>query len=235
MRKMLSALVVVGVLAACGPKTPAQILNEAGYLELRPASKLHYPSSIVRVEREGRSDVVLFLTCTLTEEALRPYFLQSPSTDHELATKLSGTFSLGGGYKELIKAKVGGEVVRDVQVTFKNVQILDATTQQMIALLDSIDKSCWKAVEADLRTNLPVCQVRSIFRADLVYTVKFEDSVKAEAKAQITQAIAPELAANARNVGSDKIVGENLHYGVKLERRCITVPGGKIVKLDVLS
>ena len=232
MQKLISSVALIGslgILSACmhGPRTPAQVLNEAKYLELRPPSTLYYPASINRIENQTDRDIDLNPTCTLSEEKLKGYYKPSDTADREMVDKLAGSFSLSGSYLDVIKAKVGGNAVKDVKVTFKNAEILVSSTQQMLSLIDSVDDECSRAILSDLQSGVPVCQIRAIYRADVSYVINYDSKIEAEVKAQLTEAIAPTLAANATRNGVDRIEGKRLHYGVKIGPQCLTSPDGK--------
>ena len=112
-------------------RTPAEILKRNGYLEIRPATQLSGPGSIVTIDSKTENFVMLHPTCKMDTTELSTLWQSSPSVDTNVANELSGEFELGANLLEHVGLNVGGHAIREIDIKFENTKVVVLTDEDV--------------------------------------------------------------------------------------------------------
>jgi hypothetical protein len=210
-------------------RTPAEILKRNGYLEIRPATQLSGPGSIVTIDSKTENFVMLHPTCKMDTTELSTLWQSSPSVDTDVANELSGEFELGANLLEHVGLNVGGHAIREIDIKFENTKVVGLTDEDRFGLGNKYLKNdCLQAV---MRINSVdkkcVTQPISAMQADVRYSIKFSDNIAASDKAKILGEVSAGVATDERAASSDTIVGKGLFVGLKLDTWCIVPNDGQ--------
>ncbi len=206
-------------------KTPGDLINKIGFLEIVPPSTLHAPGTFKTVEYLGDSSVLLHPTCELDRDALSGLTMESKTVDSEIREYLSNRF--GAKLLSKLNASLSGEQVETVQLTLHNMKILLLTHEALFEIQDRyLNGSCERAIAHNIRNGAEVCQAEAIIQADMVYRVMYKGGIDSTQQERLTKEIAASVAFNATHQGKNEFKGEGLYYGVKLSKKCLVLDPG---------
>jgi hypothetical protein len=206
--------------------TPAEVLNRNGYLEIRPATNFGGPGTIVTVDLKTDNFVMMHPTCNMDGAEVSSLWQSSPSVDTNIASELSGEFKLGLDMLKRAGLDVGGNLIKEIDMTFTNTKVLVLSDESRFGLEAKYLKGdCLHAVlritEVDKKC---VTQPISAMQADINYHVKFSDKIDASDKAKILSKVSGALTTDGRTDTSDSIIGRGLFVGMKLDGAWCIVP-----------
>jgi hypothetical protein len=98
------------------------------------------------------------------------------------------------------------------------------TDESLISARHALLKGeCEDAVIENVSNGGIVCQTRSVLEADVMYEIKYSDTVSIDERARLTSEAAAKLNLDARQDAGNRISGHQLFFGVKLAPRPIVI------------
>ncbi len=97
-------------------ETPSDILRRSGYLEIRPATDVGGPGTLITIDVKTNDYVMLHPTCNMDWQEVAGLWQTSPTSDTEIAHQLEGEFKLGA---EALRS-AGFDLSAMVQVSSKD-------------------------------------------------------------------------------------------------------------------
>ena len=208
------------------PTALETLLSQAGFMVLKPPSRLHGPGTLNTVESGtddglGTGFVHLHPTCKLKDvQSLVP--VESPTADRIITQLKSRSFDASAKLMDQIEVAGLGEKVKSVKMSLTNSRILLLSHEELLGLqLELIQGSCEQAIKYNLEAGSRVCQTESVLQTDVVYTIEYRDEVSAGKRAELTKEIAEQVKLSRERAGENRIAGQRLYYGVRLMPRCI--------------
>lgn len=209
------------------PPTLGEILNEFGYQEIVPPSKLYGPGTFNSVEQLSDQSVKLHPTCNMDPEILEGLWDVSPTVDREMAARFSRDFDISAELSESLKSTMSSKQIKYIRMSLRNMRVVVLTQENLLKLRDQYLKgTCEEAVIHNVKNGGCVRQSKEILQADLVYTVRVKGDIQAMHNIKIS---APQHKGGSHTPGvggitdsDDFISGEKLFYGVKLSPGCFT-------------
>ena len=188
--------------------TLGALLDEHGFVELRPPSTLFMPGTVVSVVQE---DPLRLRTICLPSEAFGPESREgvrwSNSADVDMDRVLGAEFGIGESGLRQLKAEGGIDSVRGVVFKLRNVKVAEMPDAQR-------SEECRDAIAGRLEAGDEVSVVRAVFVADAEYAVTFRAGVNAEGRARATKSLALALQAVIQGNTLRRLVGKQLVWGL---------------------
>ncbi len=142
--------------------------------------------------------------------------LKSDSVAANWQSSTNASLSVGANVTSAIDLKLGGAIVSSINASLTNPVIYDLRDTDILwAGQEPQTPICLKAIRARLDAKVPVIIIRSSIGANASYTIKYNDSVTAQAQAQIAPTIAPQVAAGLTASGQSTLSGTGLVFGVQ--------------------
>ena len=209
--------------------TPADILRRNGYLEIRPATNVGGPGTLITIDVKTSDYVMLHPTCNMDWQEIAQLWQTSPTQDTEIAHQLEGEFKLGAQALKEAGFDLSAEAVQALSIKFENTKVIwlsDETRMDLGSryLKDNCLKTVLQVTDKDKKC---VTQPISAMQADVAYRVKFSDNVAADQKAKVLGGISGAVAGGGATTGSDSVFGKGLFVGLKLNGWCIVPNDGK--------
>lgn len=204
------------------PETTApklgSVLNENGFVELRPPSNLYAPGTWVEVLQQ--SPLNLGIICgPLDALGLSGSQGLEVSNSLELSfyAQLSPTFSLDLRTAKSVRANANLDAVHSVHFNLSNIKLMELPDAVAINGYQERSPECDQAIRFRLKNENPVSMVKSILIADVEYLVEFDGSANAEIKSKAAKVLAANLGANIehRQSGKTHLVGQQLVWGIR--------------------
>lgn len=215
---VFSALVVITLViwfAWPREKSLADILFEAGYLEITPPSTFSGPGTINAVEFRSDGKVALHPTCDMAPELLVGKMKKSQTIDRELTHLLDKKLNVSGEIKELFEAAIGINRINSVHLKLENTNILLVSDETLISARHALIKGpCEEAVIENIANGGRVCQTRAVLEADVSYEIEYNDTVSLDERARLSSQAAAKF--NLKAHSTDRITGRQLFFGVRL-------------------
>jgi hypothetical protein len=211
-------------------ETPTDILRRNGYLEIRPATALDGPGTIVTIDLRTPDYVMLHLTCNMDGKELSDFWKSSNTINTNVADQLNGEFRIAADALKQIGLTVIGNAISEIDMKFENTKIIEVSDESLYALRDKYLKgNCLKAISQLIARNNNVCVTQPVaaMEADITYDVKYSDNVSASDKAKITSGLSGALASGGETASTDQIVGKGLFVGVRLDSFCYVLNDGR--------
>lgn len=199
---------------------------DAGFYPLSPPSRLVMPGSIYQVSKDGRFYTTI---CRAEEADVLPYTQESATEDVASSRLENGTFDLDAGTAEAVNARLDGNLVRGVQFTLRDVAVVEiplARNEEIFVKLTS-EKPCHDVVQRLLERGDLVCQGQAVLRATVEYRLVTSGGAEAAAElvgTAIKSALEGTLKTSIAFQDGKLVSGVNLHYGVKVNPICVTLP-----------
>lgn len=218
-------------LTACSTESLKEVIQEYGYIELRPPSTLTPPGTIVRILRTDplESEIV----CE-SKDSLGAHFVPifSNTKDSRFASKANGTFKLSADYVNAISAEAKFKNVKDITITLRSARVPSLSDTIVTANVKHRNHDCQKAIDFRSEKGGNLAMISSALEADVEYGIEFkaEANLTAEAKAIIIRDISPTLQADAATATSHSIQGKSLIWGVKYDPALIEIKASTSVK-----
>lgn len=207
------------------PPTLGEVLNEFGYQEIVPPSKLYGPGTFNSVEQISDQSVKLHPTCNMDPGILQGLWEESPTVDREMAAHFSRDFDISSELSKSLKFKMSGKQIKDVHLSLRNMRVVVLTQENLLKLRDQYLKgSCEEAIIHNTRNGGCVRQSKEILQADLVYTVRVRDDIHSTHHITAARQEGKHNLGLGGNADTDQTVsGEKLFYGVKLSSGCFMI------------
>jgi hypothetical protein len=214
---ILSGLIgMVSLLSGCADKTLSETIEGFEYIELVPPTVLVPPGSIVAILKPNPLSAELVCTSKQSLGAdLAPE--KSDSVAMEIKKKTTSTFKIDASYLEALKATGKYESVKDVKLTLSNVSVHELSTATLVEHKPNRPQACTTAIAVHRANKQKVTMIKSVIRADVVYTVEFKDSVTLEVglKKGLVKGLAADLGFTATETTETTIKGVGLIWGIR--------------------
>ena len=209
--------------------TPADILRSNGYLEIRPATNVGGPGTLITIDVKTADYVMVHPTCNMDWQEITQLWQTSPTSDTEVAHQLEGEFKLGAQALKDAGFDLSANAVEALNIKFQNTKVVWLSDETRMDLGNRYLKdNCLKAVlQVADKDKKCVTQPISAMQADVAYRVKFSDGVAASEKAKVLGGISGAVAGSGTTSGNDSVAGKGLFVGLKLNGWCIVPNDGK--------
>lgn len=205
------------------PLTLGKALGEFGYHEVIPPSNLFGPGTFNSVEDIGNQSVKLHPTCNIEPHVLERLWKEYPTVDKLMQAQLSREFDVSSKFTKNLESVISGKQIKVAHLSLQNVRIVLLTQENLLKLRDRYLKgTCEQAIIHNTKNGACVRQSQEVLKADLVYTVSFEENANmkqhvSSGMQKSKHTLGLERASDAENIVS----GKQLFYGVKLSPKCL--------------
>jgi hypothetical protein len=207
-----------------------KILEQMGYVELSPPSRLFPPGTITTVERLPNGSSRLHLACTIEEDALKPFWAISSTIDRTARWKIENALKASSQALRAVISTATGNRINNVNMALQNMTIVSISNENMIKVRrDYLKDSCEEAVIWNLRANSAVCQVVEVLQADLYLGILGEESIILDQRLSVTDNIAAEIGQSAATTSKNEIRGRGLYFGVRVNLYCFKLEEEQVV------
>jgi hypothetical protein len=207
-----------------GKETITAILLETGYFEIVPPTTFGGPGTINTIEFLSNGKVEMHPTCDVEPGFLVDKIQRSQTVDHELKQSLEKKLDVSAEVREKLAAVAGITQISSINLKLENTNILLITDESLISARHALLKGeCEDAVIENVSNGGIVCQTRSVLEADVMYEIKYSDTVSIDERARLTSEAAAKLNLDARQDAGNRISGHQLFFGVKLAPRPIVI------------
>lgn len=204
-------------------------IQDIGFYPVRPPSTNVAPGSIYHVSRDGK---YYTLMCRADEQDTSPVLVSSASEEFVANELQNVKYTLDSNQAELINAKLEVDIIESVSYSLKKVELLEIPLEKNMEIFIKLTQrdSCRNVVEDQLKNGELVCQGQSVLRATVEFhlTTKSKNGVDAELTAEKIPVVKEVLEAEAKaSLDFDQgqfVSGTALHYGVKVNPICVTLP-----------
>jgi hypothetical protein len=213
------ALVMVSVYAGYPRKkqTITAILSETGYFEVVPPSTFGGPGTINTIEYLSNGRLELHPTCDVDPALLTGKIQKSRTVDRDLQQSLEKKLDVSAQVSDKLSAVTGMQQVERVNLKLEHANILLISDESLISTRNALLKAeCEDAVTLNVSSGGVVCQTRSVLEADVVYEIKYHNTISMEEKAKLTSEIAAKLDLDVQHGDEDKVSGSQLFFGIRL-------------------
>ena len=221
------ALVIVAVWFTWprqGKETITAILLETGYFEIVPPTTFGGPGTINTIEFLNNGKVEMHPTCEIEPGFLIDKIQKSQTVDRELKQSLEKKLDVSAEVREKLAAVTGITQISSINLKLENTNILLITDESLISARHALLKGeCEDAVIENVSNGGIVCQTRSVLEADVMYEIKYSDTVSIDERAKLTSEVAAKLNLDARQDADNRISGHQLFFGVKLAPKPIVI------------
>ncbi len=220
-----AAVLIVAVVAmlwvgfgGTGGRDLQTVLNDAGFVELKPPSTLIQPGTWVEVQ--SRNPLRLRTICSaesalhLTQEQLA----QSGSADTSITRALSGNFKVALETLGVGEATATSKVVQAAELRLSNVRLIELADDQILKNLPQRDKACAEAIKLRYDNNRnSLTMIGAVLIADAEYRFTFNGQADASAKTSAVSEFASKanLSVDINRDDSTAVIGTDLVWGVK--------------------
>jgi len=195
------------------------MLEEWGYLELVPPSRLFGPGTINTVEKLPNGLLKLHPTCTMDKEVLTAMWLGSTTVDRNFAESVANTFTGSAKAADLVKSGAAGEQIKQISVSLRDMRVITMSHEDLIKLRGMYLKgTCEEAVVLNLRSGARVCQIVEVLQMDVAYSVHFAVGLESMEKLTLAEQTAASFDLTVDESLTDVLRGDDLYYGVKLRK-----------------
>ena len=238
------ALVIVAVWFTWprqGKGTITAILLETGYFEIVPPTTFGGPGTINTIEFLSNGKVEMHPTCDVEPGFLADKIQKSQTIDRELKQSLEKTLDVSAEVRDKLEALAGISQISSIHLKLENANILLVSDESLISARHALLKGeCEDAVIENVSNGGIVCQTRSVLEADVIFEIKYDDTVSIGERAKLTSEAAAKLNLDARQDADNRISGHQLFFGVKLAPKPIMLgsnPGSNLgeMKCTVLK
>jgi hypothetical protein len=176
-------------------------------------------------------------TCDVEPGFLGDKIQKSQTIDRELKQSLEKTLDVSAEVTEKLEALAGIRQISSIHLKLENANILLVSDESLISARHALLKGeCEDAVIENVSNGGIVCQTRSVLEADVIFEIKYHDTVSIGERAKLTSEAAAKLNLDARQDADNRISGHQLFFGVKLAPKPIML-GSKVgeMKCTVLN
>jgi hypothetical protein len=200
-----------------GHDTIAAILLETGYFEIVPPTTLSGPGTINTVEFLSNGKVTMHPTCDVEAGFLSDKIQKSQTVDRELKQSIEKKLDVTGELRQNLAAAADISQISSIHLKLENANILLITDESLLSVRHTLLKGeCEDAVIENVSNGGVVCQTRAVLEADVIYEIKYNDTVSIDERGKLTSEAAAKLNLDARQDADNQILGHQLFFGVKL-------------------
>lgn len=205
-------LLSISILTASCTTNLARTIKEMGHQELRPPTTLTPPGTIVVIR--DASPLELAVVCTQEEVVKSRDILRSRTESVKLAEKTKTSFHVGADYLVAYGIDVKESHLESVSLSMTDAQVLEIPDAAIAAGALALSPSCRQAIEVRRDHHRTVGLIKSALRANVVYTLAFDDTVDGTGKATLLSGLAIKLGGSVESTRASTIRGEGLYWGV---------------------
>jgi len=163
-------------------------------------------------------------TCDVQPGFLADKIQRSPTVDRELKQSLEKKLDVSAEVREKLEAVAGISQISSINLKLENANILLVSDESLISARHALLKGeCEDAVIENVSNGGMVCQTRSVLEADVIFEIKYDDTVSIGERAKLTSEAAAKLNLDARQDADNRISGHQLFFGVKLAPKPIVL------------
>ncbi len=204
-----------------------RLLEQEGYLEPAPPSRLYGPGTINTVEELPGGKLRLHRTCSVPEDVLKSMWVVSAAGNRNFANHAHGELNASAQALRVAGSDTAAERITRITVSLEDMQVVTMSHEDLIKVQNEYIKGpCEAVVVHNLRAGARVCQTDEVLQADLVYRVSYADGLEISEKADIARRISANLNVTEESSQVDELRGEDLFYGVKLRLNCFDLKTG---------
>jgi hypothetical protein len=212
------------LLTACATATLGHTLGDDSYAELRPASKLLVPGTIVIVRRAD--PFIAGIICT-SDASLGAGFQPpvSPTVSRELKQKVEANFGLDASYLNALKAQAKYSSLKNVSLVISNSQVLEISDALVRANVKNRSDDCKKSIVGRRARRETITMITSVVQADVKYQVDFNEngSLSVAEKDALVKDLAAEFDVSAGASGSNSMSGAGLFWGSRDDQYMVSI------------
>ena len=182
-----------------------------------PPSTFGGPGTINTIEYLSNGRLELHPTCEVDPALLAGKIRKSPTVDRDLKQSLEKKLDVSAQVRDKLSAVAGMQQVEIVHLKLENANILLISDESLISTRNALLKAeCEDAVAQNVSSGGVVCQTRSVLEADVVYEIKYHNTISMEERAKLTSEIATKLDLDVHQGADDKVSGSQLFFGIRL-------------------
>lgn len=204
----------ISLTASCGTDL-GKTITEMGLQELRPPTTLTPPGTIVVIRALNPIEVAV--VCTQDEVIKSEDVLRSRTQSVILAEKTKTTFHLGADYLVAYGIDAKESHLELVSLSMTNAEVLEISDTAIASGARRLSESCRKALEIRRAHGRPVGLIKAVLKANVVYTLEFDDTVDAAGKATLLSGLALRLGGTVESNRLSTIKGEGLYWGIRTD------------------
>lgn len=187
-------------------------IKEMGHQELRPPTTLTPPGTIIVIRGEAPLEVAV--VCTQDEVVKSGNVLRSPTRSVSLTEKTKTTFRLGADYLSTYGVDMKVSHLEGVSLTLDNAEVQEIPDSALPSALRNLGADCKEAIRVRRAHNRTVGIIKSVLKANVVYTLEFDNKVDASGKATLLTQLAVKLGGSVDSSGASTIAGKGLYWGI---------------------
>lgn len=197
------------------------ILEQMGYNELAPPSRLFPPGTISTVETLSNGSRRLHLACTINEDALEPFLVKSSTVDRSRKWQIENAFKASAQALSAAVSSATGNQVKKLDIALQNMSVVTMSHENMIRVRRTYLKDdCEQAVLWNLRAGADVCQVGEVLQADVAYRLFGVEGIDVNQKLELTEKVKAQIEHPVVTTDNDEIRGKGLYLGVRVNLYC---------------
>ena len=197
-------------------RSVGEMLRKYGYTEVRPASLLFAPGTLlyVRTAKPFEAGQV----CA-AEQALGRGFKprESKTMNIEISKVSKKSLTLQVAVANVVDANSDLHDIRDMKMTLTNASIVEVTDTDVDNYSVYATRSCLRRLAARRKGNFAITMVSSALKADVSYSVTWDKGSKlsADAKIQALANLSGKLNLEGSQVSTNTIHAEGLYWGIR--------------------
>lgn len=193
-----------------------EVLRKYGYTEVRPASTLFPPGTLVYVKtaKPFEAGVVCTAEAALGSD-FKPMESKTMSSEMNKAKKYGANLDVD--VENLVSANAELHDVRSMKMTLSNAIILEVNDADIDSHSANTSRACLRQLTRRRRAGYEITMVSSALKADVSYTISWDKGSKlsADAKAQALANLSAKLGIEGSVVSDRTIHAEGLYWGIR--------------------
>ena len=170
------------------------------------------------------------VVCTQDEVVNSREILRSRTQSVTLAEKTKTSFRIGAEYLRAYGIDIKASHLKRVSLSMSDAEVLEIPDAAIAAGALDLSASCRKAIDVRRDHGRTVGLIKSALKANVVYTLEFDDTVDVSGKASLLSGLAIKLGGKVESTRTSTIKGEGLYWGVVTDTDFFTsTPAGMSV------
>ena len=220
----------------------AQSLSQYGMSEVRPPSDLISPGTIVWVRHTKPLEVDI--VCDQSGAFGDSLHVQSSPTRGRVGSSEYGREQqLSGAALKALTGRRNYQGVQRINFIISKPRVETISAEEIFAQVSRRSAACQYAIDELYRNDKRINLVSNVLRADITYTIIFNDSLSRdlEAKADVLKQLSMELGAKEVSLASSSLSGDSLVWGVRFNSQLLslrkdgTYLGGEMAEGDTTA
>ena len=213
--RFLAPLLLIATLGNSTCHSSGDMLRQMGYTELRPASTLLAPGTLVVID--SRDPFQARIICG-AEASLGPDLpmLRSVTSGGSLKSLRNKSFTIDASILGQLKENETLRSVESVTATLKNAVIVELTDEAVLAGIQLRSRACAEAVRSRVEKGYTITMISSALVGDIAYQVSFDNSARHHAAFADKSMAMMDLAVALEGETSSSLSGEIYSRGLVL-------------------